>query len=721
MRRNMHGVLLSRARKIALAFLVFCFALAPYAAFAGKEGVYISGSSYFTLEKVRFSEGSDDAILRFSVALHNGDSVPIDYNNYGARVTDDSGFSYSAQLTGQQNARVQPGKEQQFAYEARVTKGLKPEQLQVTLFTWNYGTTVSMSDLGSLSVAAAMSETSGTSPEAVVPLKKVDAAFSNDDKVSFRVGNEYFVSENNEWALYTDLIAENAGDNGLTLPAGLKMRLEDSNGQVVSVTTVDGADRSLLPGKPQRITIRAALPSAASTGDWTLQFYYVNGTASTVLESLPVGRTSSVSAIGNARSVADSSGQETVSVQVESAAVTPSEAGQWVSAKVLVSNKGTKVAAIPKLAVKFQTSDGAVSVSSEDTSVHASYLSPSESETFTYNVLLPKGVSVSDMQIALFESRGSATAGTGSNTNANNTNANNANNANTNNANNGNSNNTGTQTKTVPVLVTSLSRAQVNATSGSSDYALGDSLGLTLDKKAEVALTDLHLYDNESNGFKTVVAKFKFTNKDTTVLATPDLAFELVDDSGHIYSGTKQTTVPAQLATNSSYLISYSFLMMSADTEKPMQLRAYNAKDTSRVPLGNVQVSIQDDDVTDMNWGVYPYQLDVKSKELVHSVLSTTFSYTLRLDVDVQRKEQIIADAALSKLQFDLIDALGQVISTQSIAFQGNVKLLNGLNEVTFTNLKINQFSSKNFVNVYETIDTPNGIVKRKVMEIRNW
>ncbi|MEF3304986.1 hypothetical protein [Paenibacillus sp. GYB003] len=737
--RHGRGAWPRKVRTILLSFVILCFALTPYAALAGKEGVYISGDVYFTLENVRFSEGSDDSILRFSVALHNGSDSAVDYNYFGARVTDSSGFSYSAQLAGQHNARVQPGKEQLFAYEARVAKGLSPAQLRVAMFAWNYGTTVSMTDLGSFSVAAAMEEAAEAAPEAIVPLGKVDAALAADDLVRFRVGGEYFVVENGDWSWYAELVAENAGDSGLSLPAGLKLRLENAAGQTVAATAVDGADKSLLPGKPQRITVKASIPAADLESAWALQFYYSNGTDTTVLDSLPVGRSKAVAAIGDARPITDASGQEAVSVKVESAVISQSDSGQWVSAKVSATNNGSKVVAVPKLSAKVQSSGGGVSVAAEDPSSHAAYLSPSESETFSFSALMPKGVDPADMQFALFENRGSASTsaangGSGS-SNSSNANANGNSSSNTN-ANTGNSNAnangsanhsassssssiSGSQAKIVPVLLAGLSGADIYKQGSGDPYTLGDKLDLALDKKVDVALSELRMYDNETNGFKTAVAKLKFTNADTTVLATPDLAFELVDESGRIYSGTKQATAAAQLATNSSYLIAYSFLMSSVDESKPLLMRIYNAKDAGKVPLGTVQVAFQQDDPADDVWNAFPYQVTLHSKLLLHSVLSTTFSYTLRFDVDLQRKEQIIADAGLSKLQFELVDGLDQVISTQTLPFQGTTKLLNGSNELTFTNLKLNQYSSKNYMNVYEVVDTPNGAVKRKLAEFR--
>lgn len=679
------------ARMLMLYFIVACIALPPMTASAGKEGVYLSDTVYFTIEKVRFSSGADNSVLRFAVNLHNGSGAAVDYNPFGVRVTDDSGFSYSAQMTGQQSARVLPGKEQEFAYEARIAKGIQADQLRVVLFTWNYGASISMNDIGSFSVAEAMEFAAESAPQAIVPLSKVDTTLSSDDKVEFRIGNEYFIYENNDWNLYIDLVAQNAGTSGLTLPAGLKMRLEDSSGQTVAITTIDGADKSLLPGKPQRITVRAAIPAEYTANDWNLQFYYVTANTPNVLDSMAVGKSFKASAIGDARPITDSQGLGAVTVKIDSAVVSQTDNGQWVAAKVRVDNIGTSVAAVPKLTAKVQARSGGVMVAAEDATTHPSYLSPNEGETFSFNAFMPNGVNVADMQVVLFETRSSGSSSTTA---------------------------TATTAKTVPVLIAGLDKAQIYVQGAGADYTVGDKITLALDKKVDVAVSELKLYENDNNGFKTAIAKLKVTNYDSSVVSTPDLSLELADGAGNVYSGTKQTTAAAQLATNSSYLISYSFLMSSADELQPLLLRFYSGKDAAKVPLGTIKVAFQQDDMTDDVWDAFPYQVNVRNSILLHSVLSTTFSYTLRMDLDLQRKEQIIADANLSKLQFELVDGTKQVIATQTLAFLGTTKLLNGTNEITFTNLKLNQFSSTNYINVYEIVDTPNGLVKRKLTRI---
>ncbi|PYI55492.1 hypothetical protein [Paenibacillus flagellatus] len=717
--RNRRGGLPRTARKLLPAIVAACLALAPCSALAGKEGVYVSDSVYFTLDKVRFSAASDDSILRFTVNLHNGGSGFVDYNGYGVRVTDSSGYSYSAQLTGKQSARVQAGKEQPFAYEARVAKGLDPKDLRVTLFRWNYGGGVSMSDIGSLSVASAMEESAAAEPEAVVPLAQVDSALSADAKVSFRLGGTYTVYQNDEWNVYADLIAVNSGDTGLVLPSGLKMRLENADGETVAVTALDGADKSLLPGKAQRITVHAAVPDSDAAGSWSLQFYTANGTNVSIWDSLELGGRTKLAAIGEARPITDAQGQEVAAVQVTSAVVSQSDDGQSVRMDVQVANNGSRVVAVPSLSAVFQSGKGGIAVQGTDAETHAAYLSQGETETFSFTALLPKGLPLDELQAALFEKRGGSTSAGASTAGASGSGNANAN-ANANAGSNGASGTNGTAAasgKSVPVLIADLKRADAYALGDGEIYTIGQPIRLALEKNTEVSVAELKTYDNENYGFKTVVAKLRIANYDKSALALPELNLDLRDESGRVYTGTRQTNVIAQLASNSSYMVTYSFAMSDADLDKPFTLRVYKGKET--IPLGAVKVGVEQENDRDDVWDVYPYKIRVKESDLLNGVLNTTFSYTMTLNVDLQRKALIISDSSVSKLQFDIVDPLGLVLSSQTLPFLGATRLLNGENFLTFGNLKVNQFSTHNYAVVYEVVDTPNGVVKRKLGEIR--
>jgi hypothetical protein len=344
-------------------------------------------------------------------------------------------------------------------------------------------------------------------------------------------------------------------------------------------------------------------------------------------------------------------------------------------------------------------------------------LSQGETEAFSFSALLPKGISVEELQLALFETRnangGTSNATTGGSGASTGTGASGT----TGSASSGSANAASSSVTKVPVLIAGLGKAEVYDQGTGTDYTLGDRIELPLDKKLDVAVTELKLYDNENYGFKTAVAKLKITNLDNTAYALPELNLDVVGENGLVYTGTRQANVISQLATNSSYMVSYSFVMPEAADGQAVALRLYNGSDS--IPLHSVKLAIGQDDTADDVWDVYPYSITVNSADLLVGQLGTTFSYTMNFNVGLERKEQLIADASVSKLQFEIEDSSGLVLSTQTLPFQGTTKLLDGDNSITFTNLKLNQYNSTNYVNVYEIVDTPNGIVKRKVGEIR--
>ncbi|PYI51377.1 hypothetical protein [Paenibacillus flagellatus] len=696
MRNSYAGSRLRRAAMTAVAaLLAACAALLPLIAHAAKEGVYGNGDVFFTLENVRYSEGADDAIVRFAVALHNGGATAVDYNGYGVRVVDAAGIGHSARLTGKSVARVAAGREQSFPYEARVGKGTGTDSLRVVVFAWDRAAATGMNDIGTFSVSAAMEAAAaeGTVPEASVSLGQIDATINSDARVAFRVGTEYLVRENGEWTVYVDLTATNAGDAAVTLPAGLAIRLQDAEGRTVAAEAVDGADKTLLPGAAQRMTVKAAVPDGGATGQWSLLFANGTGTDAVVLDSLPIGGGRKAATIGEARPLKDGQGRETVSVRASSAVITETEAGLWVRADVTVSNDKPQVAALPGLSAVLQARGDDVSVPANDTGTHPAYLSQGESETYSFRALLPKGVAPDELELALFGTRGGSVSSAAAADSQR-------------------------SSPAYPVLIVDLRGAETMRQDEGADYRLGDAIGLALDGKLEASVTELELYDNETYGFKTAVAKVKLTNADTVSLPLPDLGLALADDSGRVYSGTVQSGAVETLASGSSYMRTYSFMMPEADESGRYELRFYDGSDASvsPPPLGSVRLAFGDDDSSDDVWNVYPYRIELRDSDLMlNGTLGTTFAYALTFNVRLERKEPVVSDATVSKLRFDLVDPFGLVIASQSLPFQGATKLLDGGNSVTFSNLKVDQFSSTNRVLVYETVETPNGTVSRKL------
>ena len=685
-----------------LAAVMAAIALVPAAALAEKEAVFLNENVYFTLENVRFTEGISDSTLRFTVRLHNGGNTVVDYNRYGVRVTDADGFSYTAQLNGKQTARVFPGKDQPFSYVSRIAKGIRADQLNVTVFSWNYGGDRLMDDIGTLSVAAALAADADAPPEAMVPLFPVSGDLPGDAAVTFRLVNEYDVYQSGNWVWIGEAVAENKGSSALTLPDGLKFRLAHSSGRTLDVSIAEGADQPLLPGKPRKVVFHAAMPEIDTDGRWMLQFYYVNaGNVETELDALILGESGSPARIGESRPITDSNGREALTATVERALVSQSEDGQSVQTTVRVANPGSRVVALPTIVAAYQSVSDGVSIEANDPVVHPAYLSPGKTESYTFSAVLPAGVEADQVQLVLFRSDSDASAG----------------------GNGVSSPGNSATEKTLPVLVADLDGAQLYTpgTFGEAvEYRVGDPIRLSLKQKMDVSVMEFKLYENEDNGYETAVAKLKLTNRDDIALPIPDLLLDLVDEDGRVYSGARQANVAQQLAANSSYIVTYSFLMPSAPADRPVMLRFYEGKEAAdaKMPSGAVKVAFERDDAKDDIWNVYPYRIEVREDDLLVGVLSTTFSYTMKLNVNIERKDQVIVDPDVSKLQFELTDGAGQVIAVQTLPLLGTTKLVNGENSLLFSNLKINQFSSTNYVNVFEIVTTPNGVVKRKLGEI---
>ena len=716
-------IILQRSAKVTLlALLLLGTVLAPTAAFAGKEGVFLSSNVYFTLEKVRFTSAAEEAVLRFAVRLHNGEGVPIDYNRFGVRVQDADGFYYSAQLTGKHKARVFAGETRDFHYISYLSPSAGAGDLKVTLFQWKtVNGTLQMSDIGSLSVQAAQEADAELPPEAVIPLYLIDPALPADVQIAFRIAQEYAVFENGAWDLYADLVAENTGASGAALPNGLSLRVEDANGRTVSVSTIDGGDKTLLPGKPQRLTVKASVPEFGADHSWTLQFFYLDGDNPVLIDGLPIGRELAISGIGEERVLTDSQGAETAKIRAAAATVSESKEGQFVQTAVEVTNTGSGVIAMPAITAAYQSGQGGVSVQAADGAKHRAYLSPGETETFLFNAFLPNGMDRENLQLAVFETRSASRNTAAGGTNAGAANASGTNGSGGNTQGQGTSGTGGANTAgvKVPVLLAGLADARTFGVDG-SDYEYGQAIGLAANSNLEIALTEMELYQNENYGIPAAVAKVKITNLGGDALAFPDLTFQLIDGNGLVYSGTRQANVAEHIASNSSYMATWSFLLPNADTEKPMVLRVYNGQDSaSGIPVAAIKVAFEEENTLDDDWSVYPYSIRSVRDDLFHSTLSTTFSYTLYLDAETVRTEQVLAEAGVQKIQFELTGGSGLTLSTQSLPFIGGTRLLNGMNIITFTNLKLDQYSSQNYINVFEVIETPNGLVKRKIGEIR--
>ena len=197
------------------------------------------------------------------------------------------------------------------------------------------------------------------------------------------------------------------------------------------------------------------------------------------------------------------------------------------------------------------------------------------------------------------------------------------------------------QASTLPVAVTTLAGAgdggEVSSYAAAQAYTIGTPFKLSasnlIDSNIDLSLVEFGMSENSDFGFKTVVAKYKLTNKGTSSLTIPDFQTDLTSAEGYTYSGVRQSAVAKSIAPNTSYVLSYSYLLPAS--EKADQL-ALNVYDANRLAVCSYKTAIQPIPSTGAV-SLYPFSIDLKD----YSVSATynkdsSYGYRLRVDLDVE-------------------------------------------------------------------------------------
>ncbi|NOU99089.1 hypothetical protein [Paenibacillus planticolens] len=711
--------LLSRS---ALMLTAASFLTLPLAtsAFAGKEGVFLSDSVYFTLDKVALSAGAEDGSLRFSLGLNNNSSSPVDFNNYGVKVIDTNGVSYTAKLSEKVAGRVKAGETGTFKFTSEIPANLTPGQLKVDIFQWNYN---AMRDIGALSVEAAMEEAGQTVlQQAVINLQELDSTYANDAVLTAQLGNSYKVYKDGAWLVYTDMILENLSNLTLKLPDSLELNLQDSKGLTYGSQFISGSGQTLLPQQPVKTTIQTAVPASLEPNGLSLLFSPKGKVKTTVLGALNVAKSFVVGKIGENTPYPneDLSGLE---ITTTWAAASKQSDGLHLQANVTLTNKSDGIVTIPNLSAAFQALRSSVAVTSTDNAVRTSYLSPNESTTFRFSGILPAGLNTDALQLVVSEKQAASnantqtntgtTAGTGSGNSSTNSSSGSGSTGNVDTANTANN-----KTASLPVSITTLAGAgnggEVSSYAAAEDYQIGTPFKLSsnnlIDSNIDVSLVEIGMSESEDFGFKTIVAKYKLTNKGTTSLTIPDFQTDLTSDKGYTYSGARQSTVAKTIAPNTSYVMNYSYLLPGTETGNKLALNLYDA---NRLAVGSYKTAVQSIPTTGAV-SLYPFSIDIKESTVSPTYnKDSSYVYRLRLDLDVQRQEQVITDANFSTLEFEVVDAEGRQLSTKSMSFTGQQKIMSGIQFIDFGTIKSEQINSDVKINMYEVVATPNGDARR--------
>lgn len=266
--------------------------------------------------------------------------------------------------------------------------------------------------------------------------------------------------------------------------------------------------------------------------------------------------------------------------------------------------------------------------------------------------------------------------------------------------------------------------AEINT---AANYTMGtpiafDPLNHLVDAKTEVSLVELHLHDNDGEGFKSVVAKFKVSNKGDMTVAFPAFQAQLVGGDGASYAGTRQSSTAAEIMPNLGYVVSYSFMIPASEKGDNLVMKLLDNQTAAPYSstIANFSAPVQKE-ADDSVMSLYPF--NVKLDDWTISAytnpgangMGLSYSYNLKLWLTIDHLEDVVVDKNFSKMKFEIVDSAGRILGSQSAPLTGENKLISGEQTIQLSNIKTDQFSYPLTVKIYESIDTPNGEATRLV------
>ncbi|MVO99330.1 hypothetical protein [Paenibacillus lutrae] len=289
-------------------------------------------------------------------------------------------------------------------------------------------------------------------------------------------------------------------------------------------------------------------------------------------------------------------------------------------------------------------------------------------------------------------------------------------------------------------------------------YAFGeamkmDPLNNLIHPDMSVSLVELHMEENEGDGFNTAIAKFRLTNKSSRPLGVPSFATDLVSSDGYTYSGSRQGQTSIRVLPNASYIVSYSYVLPASETGEELKLALYEAQGSAspeaKTPAsaGGPDKDGKDASASDAAAGaslkgavsfkslLTAYKVDVQpqpeSKDLfalyplnvkvnlwdISAIynLQQGYNYRLKLMLDIKQEKDVLIDRTFSQLQFDMYDSGGTLISSISHPFFGQNKLQNGTNILNFSP-NTEELGYPITIKVYEAFENDKGETVKRLL-----
>lgn len=249
-----------------------------------------------------------------------------------------------------------------------------------------------------------------------------------------------------------------------------------------------------------------------------------------------------------------------------------------------------------------------------------------------------------------------------------------------------------------------------------------DSLNELVDKDVQVSLVELHMHDNQGDGYQTAIAKFKLRNTGKEPAALPAFGAELTDANGYTYAGVRQNVAAQSLMPGLSHVVSYSFNVPKTLESDRYALRLLEGGGTAEAPysapIARIGVQMQSEEEGSHEWNLYPFHVKMNywSVSAVADMIPvTSYSYKMKLDLDIERTDDVVVDAGFSRLKIEIADSFGRMLGATEIPFVGANRLISGVQTIRFDNIRTEQHQYPLTINIYEVIDTPNGQATRLI------
>ncbi len=253
-----------------------------------------------------------------------------------------------------------------------------------------------------------------------------------------------------------------------------------------------------------------------------------------------------------------------------------------------------------------------------------------------------------------------------------------------------------------------------------------DSLSDTIDPHLSVSMVEFHRHENEGEGYQTVIAKLLLTNNSDLPVPVPTFQTKLITERGMTYSGNRQAGTIAEIMPQTSYAVSYAFNMPTENQDERYVLKFTDAKTAApaSTTIGSYRVTMQETKLDLENMSFYPFKVKLNGWTLnarynVPTALSPntpiSYTYRMKLDMDITRNEHVVVDPNSSKMQLELVDRTGRILSTKSLPFSGVNRLISGVQFIQFDSLRTEEHEYPLDINIYEVITTPTGEAKRLV------